>query len=258
MGRVDTSAASWGGAVVAGDLLGGPLGEFIERSSRAESVPELVAAFKAVLAGLGYDYLACAAIGSHAIYRSGLPEPVVWADYPDEWMRRYFENDYLSLDPVVLRAPFTRLPYSWDQLRDLSPRQQLFFEEAREAGLACGISVPLHGPGGELFLVNVAGGHPKADPGRDIPAVHLLATQFHSAYLGLMAPANPVPVQLTERERECLQWSARGKSSWDIGTVLSISENTVNFHIKNATAKLEASSRLMAIVKAIRAGLIMP
>lgn len=63
---------------------------------------------------------------------------------------------------------------------------------------------------------------------------------------------------LTLRERECLLWSARGKSSWDIGVILSISENTVNFHLKNAMAKLDAGTRIMAIVKSIRFGLIIP
>ena len=40
--------------------------------------------------------------------------------------------------------------------------------------------------------------------------------------------------------------------------ILGISEDTVNFHIKNSMAKLDAGNRIMAIVKAIRMGLILP
>ncbi|MDP7651842.1 MAG: LuxR C-terminal-related transcriptional regulator [Rhodospirillales bacterium] len=40
--------------------------------------------------------------------------------------------------------------------------------------------------------------------------------------------------------------------------IIGISEHTVNFHLKNAMAKLEAGSRVVAVVKAIRAGLISP
>lgn len=51
-------------------------------------------------------------------------------------------------------------------------------------------------------------------------------------------------------------WTAQGKSSWDISRILSISENTVNFHIKNAMRKLGTTSRTAAVAKAIGHGLI--
>ena len=61
---------------------------------------------------------------------------------------------------------------------------------------------------------------------------------------------------LSEREKACLLWTSRGKSSWEIGRILSISENTVIFHIKNAMRKLGSNSRTLAAVKAIQLGLI--
>jgi LuxR family quorum-sensing system transcriptional regulator CciR len=61
---------------------------------------------------------------------------------------------------------------------------------------------------------------------------------------------------LSEREQACLLWTARGKSSWEIGRILSISENTVTFHIKNAMRKLGSHSRTLAALKAIHLGLI--
>ncbi len=38
--------------------------------------------------------------------------------------------------------------------------------------------------------------------------------------------------------------------------ILKISENTVNFHVKNAMRKLATTSRTVAVVKAIRLNLI--
>ena len=61
---------------------------------------------------------------------------------------------------------------------------------------------------------------------------------------------------LSSRERACLDWAAQGKSSWDIGVILAISENTVNFHIKNAMRKLQTTSRTVAAIKAMQLGLI--
>jgi LuxR family transcriptional activator of conjugal transfer of Ti plasmids len=64
--------------------------------------------------------------------------------------------------------------------------------------------------------------------------------------------------QLSPREKQCLAWAACGKSSWDIGKIVSITENTVNFHIKNAMKKLRTNSRTVAAIKAVRLGLIEP
>ena len=58
-------------------------------------------------------------------------------------------------------------------------------------------------------------------------------------------------VQLTDREKEILTWLMEGKSSWDIGQILSISERTVKFHVNNICIKLNAVNRTHAVAKAI-------
>ena len=58
-------------------------------------------------------------------------------------------------------------------------------------------------------------------------------------------------VQLTDREKEILSWLTEGKSSWDIGQILSISERTVKFHVNNICSKLNAVNRTHAVAKAI-------
>lgn len=63
-------------------------------------------------------------------------------------------------------------------------------------------------------------------------------------------------VVLSERERQCLRWVEEGKSSWVIAVILGVSYNTVNFHIKNAMRKLETTSRIQCVVKALRLGLL--
>ncbi|TIO12018.1 MAG: helix-turn-helix transcriptional regulator [Mesorhizobium sp.] len=64
------------------------------------------------------------------------------------------------------------------------------------------------------------------------------------------------PPGLSLREKECILWVARGKSSWGIGKILKISPNTVNFHIKNVMRKLDCGSRTVAAIKAINMGII--
>jgi LuxR family quorum-sensing system transcriptional regulator SolR len=61
---------------------------------------------------------------------------------------------------------------------------------------------------------------------------------------------------LTSREIEVLKWTADGKTSADISSLLDVSENTVNFHVKNAVFKLRANNKTAATVRAAMLGLL--
>ena len=61
---------------------------------------------------------------------------------------------------------------------------------------------------------------------------------------------------LSPRERECLQWTAAGKTTWEIAAILCISQNTVDGYIASATRKLGAVNRTQAVAVALRRGQI--
>ncbi len=61
---------------------------------------------------------------------------------------------------------------------------------------------------------------------------------------------------LSEREIQVLKWTAIGKTSWEVSTILEISERTVNFHLGNIANKLGVSGRRAACSLAIAKGLI--
>ena len=60
---------------------------------------------------------------------------------------------------------------------------------------------------------------------------------------------------LSKREKEILKWLKKGKSSWEISVILSISERTVNFHVGNIMQKLNAVSRTHAVAISIEKGI---
>jgi len=68
----------------------------------------------------------------------------------------------------------------------------------------------------------------------------------------------PQRVGLREREVETLTWAARGKTFAEIGTILSLSKRTVEFHLENARRKLGVATRTQALIKAARGHLIQP
>lgn len=61
---------------------------------------------------------------------------------------------------------------------------------------------------------------------------------------------------LTARELEVLQLVRDGCKNKQIANRLSISENTVNFHLKNIVEKLAANDRTHAVTIAVRRGLL--
>jgi DNA-binding NarL/FixJ family response regulator len=62
--------------------------------------------------------------------------------------------------------------------------------------------------------------------------------------------------ELSERERQVLQYMANGRSNKEIGQVLYISENTVKAHVKSILTKLDAMGRTEAVAIALQRGLI--
>ena len=65
-------------------------------------------------------------------------------------------------------------------------------------------------------------------------------------------------IQLSQREMESLRWISMGKTSWEIATILGVSEHTINFHVRNVCTKLQAPNRQAAVATALRAGILKP
>ena len=92
-----------------------------------------------------------------------------------------------------------------------------------------------------------------------MPEGHLFATYLHEAISRILPDIRQaMNTVLTEREKECLLWTAEGKTSWEISQILGISERTVVFHLNNATRKLDVVNRQHAVAKAISHGYILP
>jgi DNA-binding CsgD family transcriptional regulator len=63
-------------------------------------------------------------------------------------------------------------------------------------------------------------------------------------------------VKLSAREKDCLYWSAQGKTAAEIADILGLKTETVRKYIKNAMKRLNARSKTQAVVKAIEYGLL--
>jgi DNA-binding NarL/FixJ family response regulator len=85
------------------------------------------------------------------------------------------------------------------------------------------------------------------------PAIATRLMDFFSA--SQTAVPKEIFPTLTEREREILQWIARGSSNSEIARKLALSVKTVNNYVSNIFSKLQVADRAQAIIRARDAGL---
>ena len=210
--------------------------DFIERCNRAASPEHIFDVFRSAAEKLGYERVALVPVTPQARRTLGLTAsaPAIAENVPEEWIHHYFANGYEVFDPVLLRTPQSEEPLIWDDLArqsGLSPKQRRVMAESRDVGLLNGVSIPLHGPGGETYVVSLATGSARSPQVADLAKLQILAVQFLISYARhrRRCSGELSSVRLTDRERECLTWTARGKSAWSIGKIIGVSEHTVIF-----------------------------
>jgi LuxR family quorum-sensing system transcriptional regulator SolR len=192
---------------------------------------------------------------------------LILTDYPDDWVREYVAGNYFECDPVLAAAQRSPLPVLWDSIAvqvdggGLGERPCRIWKEAARHGLCHGITLSVRGDCGFAGLFSLARRR-RLDLGAEafvklVGWTQLLAGFVHAAMVRIDLP-DAVPetgVVLTERERQCLQWSGDGKTAWEISQILQISERTAVFHLNNAVAKLGAVNKTQAIARAMLLGL---
>ncbi|WP_459744950.1 helix-turn-helix domain-containing protein [Pseudomonas sp. 3A(2025)] len=60
-----------------------------------------------------------------------------------------------------------------------------------------------------------------------------------------------LPIKLTPKEMETLQWAVRGKTAWEISRIQGRSEATINFHLCNIRRKFGVNTLCAALMRAI-------
>lgn len=236
---------------------------FIQAMDAARTVDELYVATSRQIEQLGFDYfgyqLLAPPIGPHVqLYLTSKPRG---------WTLRYIEMNHISEDLVSRHAARTIRPYLWSEIvpnYHMTKPQQLVFSEATEFGLHSGGTIPIHGPAAAKALFSLANTGKELDfTERFLQERHVLqiiATYVHEHLLRLglhKVPPSPA-IKLSPREIEVLTWTARGKTSWEISVITSLSEATVREYIENACRKLGTYGKTHAVAVAIRHALIIP
>jgi DNA-binding CsgD family transcriptional regulator len=154
------------------------------------------------------------------------------------------------------------VPIIWDQGTYVGSGAPELWEEQASFGYHAGIAMALHLPEGLHFQLGVDRDQAlPTDPGelqRLVADLQLFAVHAQDSAVRLLVPQvfQPERPNLTPRELDALRWTLEGKTAWEAGVVLGISERTVVFHVTNAMRKLDCVNKQQAALKALRLGLI--
>lgn len=225
---------------------------------------ELQSGFAAFLANFGFSVFTYA--GLRYPTRVTEKRPVL-SNFPENWVSLYENKILEGVDPVLPEAVQTLTPIFWDELlkkNEFTKQQREIFDDAKVFGLCHGLTIPVHGQLGDFAIVSVASDLGEVEFRRIastfIHDIHIASLYYHDAIRNTLTEPKfeDDNVHLAKREIECLLWTARGKTTWEVSEILNISDNTVNSYLKNAMKKLGVFSKHHAVVRAIMLYLIFP
>jgi DNA-binding CsgD family transcriptional regulator len=181
---------------------------------------------------------------------------------PPAYMESFMDREKNRRDPVTQHCKHQGVPIVWDQGTYVDAAFGEQWESQAQHGYRTGISLALHLPEGRHFMLGVVRDVPlptdRAQLTRLVADVQLFAVYAQEAAFRILVPprARPETPGLTPRELEGLRWTMEGKTAWEVGAILGISERTAVLHINNAMHKLGCVNKHQAVLKALRLGLI--
>lgn len=184
-------------------------------------------------------------------------------DNTPEGYRPTFENDdYSRRDPVLQHCKRFSTPIIWDQRTYVESDLIEKWEIQAPFGYRVGVGIALHLSHKKHFFIGVDRDQsmPRNPVARQRVAgdLCLFAAFAQETAMRLLLPpvAEAQAVQLTARELEVLKWAAEGKTAWEVGQILGISDQTVTRHMTTAMHRLECVNKAQAVAKALRLGII--
>ena len=232
--------------------------QFVRECNRVTAIPELENLLEGATRAFGFDYYA---LSHHASLHKGT-NVIRIVDFPELWQDVIAARGYFIDDPVFAASEKTVASFNWFDLPniiELTPRHIEIIEAARDAGVGNGFAVPVHIPGEYpatcAFLVRTG----RNLPVENFPAAHYVGCfAFEAARRVTPGVARYRPVAettasqtLTQRQFDCLVLVAQGKSDWDIGRLLGISDQTVHKHIEESKRRFGVPTRMQLVVRAL-------
>ena len=223
--------------------------------SRQTSLTEISTAFSQAVEEFGFTFLGV----------NGLPPPGDGADprvlterapagFRDLYIHeRFYLVDHICAHARVMHEPFRFSDAPYDP--SSSPGVERFMQALETFEMSRGLIVPVGRLTNVPACVWLCGKDPELDDDTSQATAFIALSAANRAHaLARPSEAKLQPCKLTARERDVLQWTSAGKTSWEISTISGLSERATDRMITSAMIKLDAVTRTQAVVNAIRRG----
>jgi LuxR family transcriptional regulator len=198
------------------------------------------------------------------------PDFLFTINAPGDFQNHWFDLEYYKVDRMWQTCVVSNAPFVWisddrksawaEQVMDLRTEgnDKRVFEYLKDARLRVGATVPVHLPAGGVVTFTTIADDPEPgfvkDARHNLSFVTSLALQMQDRMAQLSCDdfvnTKRRYFQLTTREIECLQLSARGLTTEQIAERIFRSHPTAALHLNNAIRKLGAHNRSEAIALA--------
>jgi DNA-binding CsgD family transcriptional regulator len=236
-------------------MLQGGFSEVLKSRNRDEFQHELVSFARR----LGFNTVAATVVIDHLL---GEAEFITIDNTPRAYKESFLDPQNGQRDPVMQHCKRKSVPIIWDQSTYVSQGLGAKWEEQARFGMSNGICLALHMPEGRHFILGVERDRPAPvdalELTRLVADLQLFAVYAQEAALRVLSPQalSPDAPHLTPRELESLRWTMEGKTAWEVGDVLGITERTAAMHLNNATHKLGCINKHHAVLKALKLGFL--
>ena len=165
-------------------------------------------------------------------------------------------------DPLMKRLFSATAPVLWDKAygEELPPDHPLVGVAAKHGIDGNGISVPIRGPYASFSVIYCALNCTRAEfpaiAKAFTPALTLAGQRIHDRLLAILQGELKREHALSDRETSCLALAAAGLRIKQIANRLGLADQTVNFYLTLARAKLNAANTPEAAARAVSYGLI--
>lgn len=230
--------------------------EFDEKCKAAKTVDEIKRLFFKEMEDCGVRY---AALASHTDPVKPPPGAVMFCNYPQAYQQWFSENECAKYDPAFWYARRANETFYWSDLPrelDLTPKQARVLNEARDFGIADGMTIPLIVPGAMPASCSLVPGPSGFEP-LITPDLAWIANRAHLEACRRM-PEWKGSVRLTNEQRHVMYWVIRGKSDTDIGAIMNISARTVGKRVDKVRELYGVRDRTQAAMLAVAFGEIQP
>ncbi len=216
----------------------------------------LVESFQALVNALG---MGCFCLFEISSVGTEWEDQLVIGTFPLAFLDRFWRERRTFDSAYIRHARLSGMPFKADAVLgnpNLSRIERRGVEKAKREGMENGIVFPLSGRMNRIAFLAIVGDPDILNTGQ-IRMLTYLSVHFYQracvlAPQGGKMPRYSDPGVLTGRERECLTLVGMGKTDPQISESLGVSKRTVRYHIENAMEKLGASTRLQAVITALR------